>query len=352
MCIDWYFTYPDQNCPQSDTVVDHKVHTLCYPAVLTRGDTVDCRIWLDDTLQQLTIVNGYSANASYPIRHPYPDSGGLPLRQPSFWHGTAVVSTTIVVNVKFRDSLGTPRSPAETLSFTVTPRTFSRYSVATPPPLTQGLYVGGIADPPIQGAEDNGFGVFRNAVEMQLFKPESLGTTISDTAGPNAGLHFWSQLPPLPDTSHVWIYPGLYPYGVLDSNNVQVGLAWWLLQDGDTTFHDPLAPGVSVCDSAHIIHLQQLTLLHEAFSTDPSASHYGVYQSFFTNNDMAGIVERQVQPSDSLLRVNTHLAFDDVFDSLEVAAQHLLDREQGGIAIIGLQNSGSYGVLHCKIRYQ
>lgn len=98
--LDWYFTYPDQNCPQSDTVVDHKVHTLCYPAVLTRGDTVDCRIWLDDTLQQLTIVNGYSANASYPIRTSV--SG--------FW-GSTVTSTLVLA--RYRSRLNDHRSERE-----------------------------------------------------------------------------------------------------------------------------------------------------------------------------------------------------------------------------------------------
>ena len=92
-------------------------------------------MWLDDTLQQLTILRGVATGTvDTSLKVTYPNPGQiLPLRQPAFWKGTAVISSTLVMTVQFTDSLHAPRTKPETLAFTVNPQTLSKYHLQSQP---------------------------------------------------------------------------------------------------------------------------------------------------------------------------------------------------------------------------
>ena len=285
------------------------VAVFCEPHVLTRGDTVSCLIYIGS--KNHFVVN--SRLAQDLARTVFAISGGRDTvsgGQDSIyasgdtarWRGPAVASSRVDIHVEWTDSLGFRHSPSATDSFTVKPRVLPEYAIGNAPrEFRDSVKPGKMTDYPFHNfvdatgvpAVDSAGHVIPISATYGLFVRDSIFKQLTDNSlkyaqqvevGPNAGILWFSALPPLVDYTEVWIHPALKGGGTLAGARL-----WYRQQDGgtqrelfphdSTILHDTItAPDTlvrHVCSATDVANLKALAERHEGVGA-ATPSHFSI----------------------------------------------------------------------------
>ena len=372
-------------------VAADSVAVFCEPHVLTRGDTVSCLIYIGSRSRFVVT----SRMAYDPTQTVFAVSGGRDTvsnghdsiyvaGDTARWRGPAVTSSRITIRVEWTDRLRITHAPSALDSFTVTPRALPEYAIVNAPKeLRDSLKPGKMTAYPLHSFVDatgkaavdiNGkaiaatatYGLFEADSVFDKLNRHSLDYAETVQSGPNAQILWFRRLPPLFDSTLIWIHPALKGGGTLARARL-----WYRQQDGgtqlelfphdSTILHDTItAPDRLVrhtCDASDVTHLQSLVEGHEGVGT-AAPSHYSILMNAVATSGLKVGVESlfvqlfapgyAIRLSDAVIDLVT-----PVITGLN-ATQHDFEQPQYD-TIFGKKGSGArasdLGAINCRIRY-
>lgn len=286
----------------SFTVGTQAVQVVCTPATPIRGEEVDCKTTMATPVPFVIIrrtARGDQYSVEDPTRIVYAAGAS------DSWHGTAVTSARVVVEVELQSGASPTRlKSAEPAGYTVQARSWNPWQLTTLrqrlvqliPPMTEYLVA------------KSTLGVFEpdapNVLETDVGRAES---------GPNKGFAFLRN--PVDITSYVvGIYPGLVP----PQASTPAGAAAW--------YTDQNGIGSGNCLASNVGTLLANVDRHEGTTQAPN-SHFGVANTQFASLRPDRLFERIVtQGSDAQLYALVERTFSDfIVKGTYKAAQKAFD---------------------------